>query len=199
MPYIKLSQRDRYNPLILESVQAIMNGNESKLQKGEFFGFLLTRIVKGYMSSMDKKGPAFNSSLFSPPKLAKLSELADKFLIFLNQDEPLDSAGELNYVLSAILWGVQGQAEGVEAASYGFRTYLRSMVEQVKHGLPSFPFTTSGEQKERLKAGRRFTVAMGVLGDVISETYQQVTTPYENGKRKENGTIWVNGKLVSEA
>jgi len=196
MPYIKPEARERYQELIEEAVHAVMDGNESKLVKGEYFGFLVNRLMRGYMGSSDRNTPSFNSSLFNIPKQKKLLEITDKALIYLNQEEPLESAGELNYVISAIFWGIQGEAEGIEKANYGFRAYVRGVLENVRNMLATSPFTTTGEQKDRLKAGRRYVVALGVINDVITEGYRSVTAAYENDKRGTNGDIWVLGKLL---
>jgi hypothetical protein len=196
MPYIKPEARERYKELIEESVHAVMDGNEAKLVKGEYFGFLVNRLVRGYMGSADKNSPSFNSSLFNIPKQKKLLELTDKALIYLNQDEPLESAGELNYVISAVLWGIQGQMDGIEQGNYGWRCYLRGVLENIRNMMSSSTFTTTGEQRDRLKAGRRYVVALGVVNDVISECYRSVTAAYENDKRGSNGDIWVCGKLL---
>lgn len=196
MPYIKKENRDRYNPVIEDTIHAIMDGNEAKLVKGEFFGFFVTRLFRGFMGANDKNNPSFNSSLFSPVKQRKFVDLTDKLLIYLNQDDPLESSGELNYVVSAVFWGIQGEMEGMEKANYGFRSYLRGVLENVRDNLPLSSFTTTGEQRDRLKAGRRYVVALGVIADAISECYSMVTAPYEHDKWSTNGSIWLNGKLL---
>lgn len=196
MPYIKTSDRPQYNDIIKEMVSFLTQGPESQMVKGEYYGFFLSRLCLKFMNSVDYSKQFFNSHTFSEPIRKKLSEAADKTALKLTGTNPLEAAGNLNYIISAILWGILGDCAGVDKAGYAFRCYLKSITAQVRDSLNKAKYSNDLESKEILMLSRRYTVAYGVVGDVIDEVHLRKNTPYEDQKIAENGDVWVDGNLL---
>lgn len=197
MPYTKINSRTRFNKTIKEAVVAIMGGNEGKMVKGEYFGFLVNRLVKLFAQTGDFNLAAANSAQFNINKRTLLSKQADKLASMINSDDPLDSGGDLNYVISSIWWGILGDAPEVDTANYGFRAYLHGQMMQVLDNLKRSTFVQS-TPAANLMASRRYTVALGVVGNVCAECYARKDRPYEDQKMQENGDIWVEGNLLQD-
>ena len=195
MPYIKQVDRPRYNGIIMDMVRLMNNGPEAQLTKGEYFGMFVNRVCLAYMGSVDYTQPAFNSSLFTDAARKVINTSADKVVSFLSGNNILATAGELNYVISAILWGVLGSAEGIESAGYGYRSYVKSMVEQVRDRIKIAKFEKL-DQRDSLMVSRKYSVVSSVLNDVVAEVNRRGTATYEDGKITENGDVWVEGKLL---
>lgn len=195
MPYIKQMVRSRFRPVVEELIQHITAGSETKYIKGEFFGYFANRLIKTFLQAIDAPNQSFNSYNFNPGKLKSLNVVTDKLASYLNKSDPIESAGDLNYILSATLWGIQGDAEGVSQAGYGLRTYLKGMLVQIRDDIKNCKYAKTGENP--LIQIRRYTVVLGVLDDVIAETYRRRTAVYEDQKITENGDIWSEGRLLA--
>jgi hypothetical protein len=193
MPYIKLVDRPKFAAPINEVLGILKDQNDTLYIKGEYFGYFVNRLCKRFLADPDYTHNSFNSAFFNESKKKTLANSADSIAALINRADPIASAGELNYSVSAVLWGVLGSAEGFASASYGLRTYLRAMLERVRSTIET---VNVGSQRDMTMAFRRHLVIRGVLGDVISETYRRDTVPYEELKLTENGDIWDGGKLV---
>lgn len=165
MSEISVEAEARLAPLLDEVVLAVTDGNESKLIKGEYFGYAVSRFVKGYMVAADKESPAFNSSIFSPPKLKRLRESVDKTLSFINKDDPLASAGELKFILRR-LYDKVAITDDMSVEPFGFKVYLLGMFKQVENDMLRAVFPNT-EQKARLMNFRRYCVTLGVVEQVL--------------------------------
>lgn len=193
MPYIKLEDRVKYEPLITETLSILKDSTDTIYIKGEYFGFFVNRLAKRYLADPEYTQHSFNSFFFNESKKKALSYAADTIASMINRADPIASAGELNYALSSVLWGFLGEAQGFEQVGYGLRTYLRAVIERV---MSSIETVNVGSQRDMAMAFRRHLIIRGVLADVISETYRLKTGPYEDCKALENGRIWQDGKLV---
>lgn len=193
MPYIKLSERPKFAHEIEEILGILGDKNDTMYTKGEYFGYFVNRVCRRYLADPDYTQNSFNSFFFNETKKKTLSNAADSIAARINRADPLGSAGELNYGISAVLWAILGQCEGFEYANYGMRTYLRGIIEKV---LDSIETVNTGSQRDMAMAFRRHLIIRGVLGDIVSETYRRATVPYEQHKMGENGDVWADGKLV---
>ena len=193
MPYIKLEERPKFKDFVEEAVAIITQGNETPYIQGEFFGYYVNRLARKFLVDPDAERESFNSLHFNESKKKTLANCADKIFLRLNPADPLGSAGDFNYCITAVLWGISGQAKDVPDARYGVRSYLGAIVERVKNSLQ---VPNMGTQRDTAMAFRRHLVIMGVLRDVLVETDRRPTAAYEDEKRFDNKDIWVLGKLV---
>lgn len=161
MNYVSEDALKRLQPLVNEIIPVIIDGNDTKFVKGEYFGFFVNRLIKGYLLTLDKEAQSFNSSVFNPIKLPKLKLTIDKLLSVINKDDPLASAGELR-------WAIETVTEAVNAidSTYGFKAYLLGAIEQVRNDMEKASFSNT-EQKNRLMNFRRYCVTLGVINDVL--------------------------------
>lgn len=196
MPYIKTTDRSQYNETIREMVSFLTQGPETQMVKGEYYGFFLSRLCYRFMNYDNYSKQFFNSHTFSEPIRKKLADTADKTALKLTGTNPLEAAGNMNYIISAILWGIMGDCTGVDSAGYAFRCYLKSVTSQVRDSLSKGTFPNDLDSKERLMLSRRYTVAYGVVDDVVGEVFRRKNSPYEDQKIAENGDVWVDGKLL---
>ncbi len=196
MPYIAYQDRGKFRNIIASVVGMIVEGSEALYIKGEYFGYFVNRMVRKFEGTSDFASPAFNSSFFNQSKLKTLANCADSASVLINKGDPLASAGELNYVISAIYWGLLGQSGLMSAspASYGLRAYLRGILEKIRCSLET---VNTGSQRDATMAFRRHLVVRGVLDDVVDEAYRRHTALYEDEKMAQNQDIWVAGELVA--
>lgn len=194
MPYIEYQSRSRFRKTVETVLKTILDGPEPLYIKGEYFGYFVNRICHKFQGLPDYTQSAFNSTFFEATKQKTFSNSADSVAAMLNRADPLGAAGDLNYVISAIYWGLLGDAYTGRPASYGFRTYLRAILAKILDNLVQ---GNSGSQQDATMAFRRNLVIRGVLADVIDEAYRRKTARYEDDKIAQNQDIWLNGELVA--
>lgn len=196
MPYIAYQDRGKFRHIITSVLGMIVEGSEALYIKGEYFGYFVNRMVRKFEGTSDFTSPAFNSSFFDQSKLKTLANCADSASVLINKGDPLAAAGEMNYVISAIYWGLLGQSSlaSVSPASYGLRAYLRGILEKIRCSLDT---VNTGSQRDATMAFRRHLVIRGVLDDVVDEAYRRHTAVYEDEKIAQNQDIWLDGKLVA--
>lgn len=193
MPYINIENRSKFKTSIEIILNLVTTGTDSAYIRGEFFGYFVNRIVRRLSGASDYAGNFFNSAFFNEEKKKKLADHADKVSTILHGMDPLDAAGELNYCVSALYWGVLGAAEGVPDARYGIRAYLVGILEKI---LETTQSVNSGSQRDVTMAFRRHLILRGVVHDILDETYRRQTGYYEDEKRLDNKDIWHLGQLV---
>lgn len=193
MPYIKLVDRPKFAHSINEALGILKDANDTVYTKGEYLGYFVNRAVKRFLADPDYTQNSFNSAFFNESKKKALSNAADSIAALINRSDPVASAGELNYALTAVIWGFLGEAEGFEYAGYGLRAYVTGILERVASTIGT---VNTGSQRDMTMAFRRHLVIRGVLHDVMSETYRRRTANYEDSKVAQNKDIWEGGKLV---
>jgi len=193
MPYIKPQDR-QYSELIETTVLTIVRNSMPPMVRAEYFGYWVARLCEHYMNAQPMTN-LFNSTGFNSGHKKQLEDLATKIASAIGQDQPIMTAGNLNYVISSVWWGICGDHTEADQAGYGFRCVTRGMLEQFLSTLNSTKFNASGSPDAQHL--RRAVTVRGVLNDVISECYRRKTTPYEETKIEENGDIWNEGKLVT--
>lgn len=195
MPYIKLADRARFQEPIQAVLDILKDTNDNAYVKGEYLGYFVHRVARRFLGTADYTSPSFNSTFFDAVKKKKLDNAADTISVALSRSDPMSAAGELNYSITAILWGFIGEAEGFNSANYGMRAYVTGIVQKIYSSLET---VNHGNQKDATMAFRRHLVIRGVLHDVLLEMYRRVTSEYENVKLNENHDIWRLGKLLTE-
>lgn len=194
MPYIKMVDREKFKVSILEALGVMNDSNDNFYLRGEYFGFFVNRLCRRFLNAPDYTANSFNSAFFNESKKKTLVNASDSISAALNRADPLTSAGEMNYAITAVLWGVLGDAVGFEIAGYGIRAYLTGILEKV---CSSIDTVNVGSQKDMTMTFRRHLIIRGVLHDVLLEVYRRKTALYENNKLDENGDIWDGkGRLV---
>jgi len=187
MPYIKQSDREKYTKQITEAVEQIILGPEPDHIKGELFGYWANRLVKKYVQDPRAEDQTFNSSGFNKDKVTKVSANADRLAVLIGASSPTETAGDLNFCLSAVYWGILGDDPRVKDARYGMRAYLKGILHKIMESVTS---RSTGSQSDAAMSFRRHLVAKGVLSDVMDEAYARKTRIYEDGKIRENGDLW---------
>ena len=193
MPYIKLDDRPKFEGSIREALNVITNGPENPYVKGEYFGYFTNRLVRKLLGTQEGVDTSFNSTFFNETKKKTIQATADSLSILINRSDLINSAGELNYCISAVMWGFMGAAHGSTPANYGMRAYLKGILEAIIQELKS---PNTGNQGDVTQAFRRNLIIRGVISDVIDEAYRRDTAAFENNKKTENGDIWSGGFLV---
>jgi hypothetical protein len=197
MPYIKQEDRPKFQSSIELTLGLLKDPNDNPYLKGEFFGYFVNRLIRKFMATPDYTNPAFNSSLFNESKKKGLENAADSIAAALNRSDPMSAAGELNYSISSVYWGMLGLADGFASAQYGTRAYLNGVLDKIisqietAHHVGGAAFS----QKDTTMAFRRQLVVRGVLDHIKHETYRVLTVPYEEIKEEQNGKIWSIGSL----
>lgn len=197
MPYITPENRTKYISSIEKVISTFKKvegeGEYLLTARAELFGFFVDRLIHKFI----QKEPY--QKLLSERRLNQVVLHDDLNSIVNDISEyytfALADAGELNYVISAVYWGLLGEAEGMPPVGYGMRVYLRSMLEEIKSKV-SVPLSWLASNEEEIFKLRSILIASGVLNDVISEAYRRKTVLYEDLKIVENGDVWKDGKLV---
>ena len=198
MPYIQANKRSAYEPLINNAISAIMLNNKPPLRKAELFGYFVHRLCEHYLYAQPSV-TAFNSHMFEIGTKKQIEDIATKIVPLLNREDLVGSAGNLNYAISAVWWGICGDHSQVTLAGYGFRTVTRGVLEQLIESINSFQFekNPTGGVNQKISLVRRVFTVKGVLNDVVSECYRRKTVPYEDAKIAENGDVWDENGLVT--
>ena len=194
MTYIKLSDRSKFFVSIMEVLGTLNESSDTFYIKGEYIGYFINRCVKRFLADPDYVKNSFNSAFFNQAKQKSLANAADSIAAMINRSDPIASAGELNYAISAIIWGFLGEAKGFPQIGYGIRAYLEGILDKIKISIES---VNNGSQKDSTMAFRRHLIIRGVLNNIIQETYRLKTVVYEDAKISENGSLWIHGELVS--
>ena len=192
MPYIKLDQRATLAQHSRAALSLMTETNDSQYVVGEYFGFFVNRLVRRFLGDPEYGVNAFNSAYFTPDKKKALQNASDSIAASMARHQPMESAGNLNYSITSLYWGLLGKSENIPEARYGFRAYLTGILDKINSNLESLG---TGSQRDVTMGYRRHLVIRGVLLDVIHETRTQLHDPYELQKRAENGDIWVGGKI----
>ena len=191
MPYIKSEQRPAFAELvyfILDEIRSVGGINPTGMEK---FSLYVDAVTGYYFHRFEGRNQSVTSILTpedGPPSLKsyiqKLRGFLGKFDSWFPETKSVTGdAGIINYMLSAVVWGLLGEAEGFAPARYGERAVVRGVLE--KHRIFDWDLNEFNA-----------SVVLGVLGDVIDETYRNLNVPYEEIKKKENGNLWLDGKLV---
>jgi hypothetical protein len=196
MPYIKSDSRKRFVDVIQDTVKIIGGSGKSPYIQGEYFGFWVNRLVKRYLRIPDiesESATSFNARSFPEPTKKSLLVWGDKTCSMIDGLDPIKASGDMNYAISAVLWGITGDAEGIDEAGYGVRSYLLSILDKIRGTI--VPLPGPGNNSDSVMNFRRHLVVRGVLNDVITEYEARKMREYENKKMVENGDLWENGKL----
>jgi hypothetical protein len=164
MPYIKIAKREKYKSTILELVNEIGDDHVK-------FEVFVTRLLNHFIRT------DYNAEIINLD-CVKVTHLTKSISTYLS----MDMAGELNYVISAVYWGLMGEAKDVQPASYEKRTLFRSVLEIIKRRIPD---------------SLVWAIPLGVISDVIDECYRMLTVDYEETKINQNGVLWnIDGDLI---
>ena len=180
MPYISKVDRIPYIPFIEKTVANIC-AEQEPIRRAEYYGHFLEQMRIAFQGDLVFGDPAydptFNAEFSELGKRDQLASLANKVVSLIMRDtDLLKQAGDLNYVMSSVLWGILGDSLHAQPAKYGFRAFVKGILWKIYHRI-------YGDT-------RRNTMLQGVITDVIDEMYRRKTTPYEDAKILENGDIW---------
>jgi hypothetical protein len=177
MPYIKREDRKVFNPIIKRVVTESL-AEKDPLARAELVGDFFKSTILGYAHYA--LGITISSGI-KQNSLIVLSLIRTNYRV----SDYFDVAGALNYMISTILWGVEGDAEEAEQARYGFRSMMKSILLELMDDLMKIP--AGGSSANRLRTTR---MLRGMLSDVVDENYRRRTSVFENEKMQINGDLW---------
>lgn len=164
MIYLSKDEREPLKESIAETIGRIMNNNSTWINRAEFFGFFVDRIV-GYYINSQCVGNSFNSENFADPKLkSQLDDLAKGFVLNSNHNDIIGSLRFLNYIILSVWEGICGSSASVHGTEYGFTCLIHGMLEQILFNLKNNP-------KHDLSNIRKVIAVRGVISDVILDYY----------------------------
>lgn len=174
MPYIKKEDRPQYIPFIQSTVLGITSNNDKYMQLD-----CLAYFIDNLRQCINGKPPVFTGD-FIDVDMKRVFDAHIKHFeaILLDKRKDLfDQAGELNYIISAVVWGVLGDSIHAEPARYGYRTFVKAILETIYACLS-------------VSTSKVDLMLRGVLSDVIDEMYRRKTSIFEDDKIKMNGDLW---------
>lgn len=193
MAYISVTERGKFSHPISEVLGVLRDANDPMYVKGEYFGYFANRLVKKFLGDPNYVHQSFNSAFFNESKRKTLANSADSMAAVVHKSDPLNSASELYYALSAVYQGFLGMAEGFEEATYGLRVYLRGILEKVMQTMET---VNTGSQKDMAMTFRRHLIIRGVLADVV-DSFKDMSNTHTTALTPLNMPIWdKDGKLV---
>ena len=170
MPYINKADRQKYREIIRD-VMALIPSDTPALEQGERLAFFADAVIQALVKSLDRGRYSTGSGLE-----ATFREHAKKLAAVLPATLDL-RAGDLNYVLSMISWGLCGHAPERKPAKYCLRSFIKGGLWRA---LLSNQNTLSGAE---------YVFFAGVFTDVIDEMYRRCTVVYEDYKIQDSGDI----------
>lgn len=173
MPYIKPASRTKFESVIKDVTNLVTSANVPQTSKAEYFGYFVHLLSRRYIQTTDSGFQGvFNNYLFPDATRKQIAEISNKIATLIGGGDPVEAAADLNYVITAIFWNL------IEGSSYGFRTYLSG---SIRHSLDLLTKSAlqHADQKDRVMSSRRYVVTLGVLNDVLDETYRRKTTEFE--------------------
>jgi hypothetical protein len=177
MPYIKKENRPKYNA-INEQIMGLIPATDSPLTQASkvasYVSFLIREIKKISKPHL-VYSPQYTKSTGTEQKLALYAMKIARTL----PSKMEDMAGELNYSLSHLCWGLCGDAPNRPSARYCMRAFIKGALKRAFFA--NLPYYTDEE----------YIFFSGVLDDVIVEIYRRRTAPYEDQKIEECGDLWV--------
>ena len=150
-------EKAKYAELIDNTVTLIKEGPESEYVRGEFFGYFCNRLVKRFMIDPTYTDNSFNSAFFNETKKKSLANYADSISAMVNRSDPIHSAEELDYVLTALV------AKVFAGASYGWGAYVRGILQRICQSIET---VNTGSQKDATMAFRRHLILRGVFANL---------------------------------
>lgn len=193
MAYISLTERGKFSHLINEVLGVLRDANDPMYVKGEYFGYFANRLVKKFLGDPNYVAQSFNSAFFNESKKKTLANSADSMAAIIHKSDPLNSAGDLHYALSAVYQGFLGMAEGFKKGNYGLKVYLRGILEKVMQTMET---VNTGSQSDMAMTFRRHLIIRGVLADVV-DSFKDLSDTHTAALTPLNMPIWDNdGKLM---
>lgn len=181
MPYIAKELRTVYEPSLTAILEALKN--EHPVVRAELIGSWIRRVVTRFINLSFDDTMKIDGDPNTWKKLVFQSDIVYSILSskFRDRDNAalLSIAGEFNYIISYLVWGVSGDYPGYEQAGYGARSYIAQVLRYVRDGF-----------EESMGGFRKINMLKGVLSDVIDEVYRRKTSIYENQKIEENGDLY---------
>lgn len=165
MPYIKKNDRKRFKPYISQVVDFLATKDDMEKVACIFW------ITNNLQRELRGKGIAENKVLpISENNVNKLHSLVFGICIIINPKQEC-FAGDINYVLSAIVWKVIDDSNA--------RYYLRSLIAECISTV-----------RDKIKPKREIDLLIrGAMGDMLMELYRRKTATYEDQKIAENGDL----------
>lgn len=180
MPYIKVADREKYKPLISQALKLLAT-EPNELRRCKLFGYFTENLIGYYLGcDLNLDGYSGIYDMDHPDILDISFKISQEF-----NKEGIQSAGDLNYCVSAVLWGMTGCDTNFKKSGYAHRSFLKGILNIIKQS-----YTFSKPDNDKL------IVINGVLSDIMDEYYRIQTTPYEDQKIEENGTVWFLGSLL---
>ena len=139
MPYIKSEDRQKYFPIIDNVLRSIPKTNP--FEEAEYVGYFLYGVVRGFYAGggyiADKSGEHVNifshqckehdiKKNLNKQVFLALESIADR------TRELSDRGGEVNFLMSSVIWGYLGASGLFPSARYATRAYMRGILLRIK-------------------------------------------------------------------
>jgi len=176
MPYIVKENRPNYD-VINEKVMGLIPSDNPLLSQAHAVGCFTACLIQEIKKLSN---PSLNYGIIymtSSGTEIKLREYAAELARTLPGNME-SMAGDLNYSLSSLCWGLCGDAPDRDTARYCMRSFIkgalwRAFMTQVNY------FT-----------GEEYIFFAGVITDIIDEMYRRRTANYEDAAMEKNGDLW---------
>ncbi len=159
---------EKYSDSINELVSVITESNVPAIQKGEFFGYAVDRLVHQYVQIPDAARIEASLAAHFPAGMRKQIEVhAGKLSTLIGSSDPMNMGEQMFQVIDEI-WSRVGV---VLNATPGFRVYTKGAIGRTLHRVQSTPDNALAEDaKERIMASRRRVMAIAVLYELVGKT-----------------------------
>ena len=181
MPYIQSESRPKYDVFINRLLETIPT-DADEITIVEYTAYSISQIMGKFLGVYDisSNDDLFNCRLFEGQRRDAIFTISERIASEVGASRNmLQQAGDLNYIISFLTWGVLGDAPNRTRAGYGMRAFMKGCLQEVIASL-----------KPYYGYNRYFVMARAVLTDVIDETYRRRTAPYEDEKIEQNGDLW---------
>lgn len=190
MPYIKQQNRIPYHPIIKDMLAQLARRDDS-LEQADYISYFIFGILDGFSKEYFNKTSvnAFDCVCDNAHIKQNINNLIQQSLSALSSKDIMERGGELNYLLSAIIWGFLG--DYFESARYVVRAYMRGNLLKLQYMWGDL--LKLQEQWDAIARGdnyRLHTLIMGVLEDVMGELYRRRTASYEDKQIVISGDLW---------
>lgn len=186
MPYIP--QKDRLNFIMpLDRTVTMICAESDDLVRAEYLGYFLQSFTASLLGfSFDEDYSLFVLLDSDKKEIIKNNIKTIVERIYNSNSDLFKQAGELNYCMSAVIWGVLGDSLHSKYPSrYGFRAFVKAFLWDLYHKINSWHWSNV-----QTSSKRQVLLFQGVITDVIDEMYRRKTSIYEDQKVEEHGDIW---------
>ena len=176
MPYIKSEDRSKYD-VVIQGVMALIPLNESAMVQAVKVACFADYLIQALKRVGNPSWPYVHHYSTRTGTEVKFREYAEELARIL-PGNPESRAGDLNYSLSLLTWGLCGDDPSRTQARYCMRSFIKGALWR------ALLVNTNDFN------GEEYIFFTGVFTDVIDEMYRRKTIPFETEKMLANGDLY---------